>query len=159
VLDDNCVLEWIKRKSNKYTSPGIQNEMLEVMSKMVLHKIITFIQNALFYAIMVDETTDTWKTYENFIGLYSVPSISTDTLTIVIKDCQQYLNLPISKNRRQCYNGASKMTSAKKGVAKEIQDVEKEAIFIHCYGHALNLECSDVIKGCNALKSALDTTQ
>ena len=32
--------------------------MLEVIGKMILHKIIAVIQNALFYAVMVDETTD-----------------------------------------------------------------------------------------------------
>ena len=47
-----------KEESDKYTSPDVQNEMLEVMSKMILCKIIAVIQNALFYAVMVDETTD-----------------------------------------------------------------------------------------------------
>ena len=58
----------------------------------------------------------------------------------------------------QCYDGASNMTGAKKEVAKQIQNVEKQEIFIHCYGHALNLACSDVIKRCKVLKSALETT-
>jgi len=146
-IDDVHVLDWIKKKSDKYASPDVQNEMLEVMGKMVLRKIIADIQNALFYAIMVDETTDCsnqeqvvlvlhWVddalvVHEEFIGLFSVPSISADTLTLVIKDCLQFLNLPISKICSQCYDGASNMTGAKKGVAKQIQDVEKRAVFIH----------------------------
>ena len=113
--------------------------MLEILGKTVLHRIVADIQNALFYAIVVDETTDCsnqeqavpvlrWVNdslvvHEDFIGLYSVPSISADTLTVVIKDCLQCLNLPISKMRSQCYDGASNMTGAKKGVAKQIQDV------------------------------------
>jgi len=51
---------------------------------------------------MVDETTnqeqvicrwvdDTLEAHKDFIGLYSAPSISADTLTIVIKDCLQRL--------------------------------------------------------------------
>jgi len=174
-LDDIRVFDWIKKKSDKYTSPDVQNEMLEVMSRSILHKIISDIQNALFYAIMVDETTDRsnqeqvvlvlrWvddalEAHEDFIGLYSVSSISADNLTNVIKDCLKHLSLPISKVRSQCYDGASNMTGAKKGVAKQIQDVEKRAIFIHCYGHALNLACGDAIKGCKVLKSALETTR
>ena len=51
------------------------------------------------------------------------------------------------------------MTGVKKGAAKQIQDVEKQAIFIHCYGHTLNLACGDAMKGCKVLKSALKTTQ
>ena len=32
-------------------------------------------------------------------------------------------------------------------------------MFIHCYGHALNLACGDAMKGCKVLKSALETTR
>lgn len=164
----------MKKKSDKYTSPEVQNEMLEIMGKIVLCRIVADIQNALFYAVMVDETTDCsnqeqvlvlrWVdddliVHEDFIGLYNVPSISADTLTVVIKDCLQRLNLPISKIRSQCYDGASNMTGAKKGVAKQIQDIEKRAVFIHCYGHALNLACGDAMKGCKILKTALETTR
>ena len=56
--DDARVLDWIKRKNDKYTSPDIQNEMLEILGKTVLRRIVVDVQNALFYAIMVDETTD-----------------------------------------------------------------------------------------------------
>ena len=35
------------------------------------------------------------------------------------------------------------MTGAKKGVAKQIQNIEKRAIFIHCYSRVLNLACGD----------------
>ena len=56
--DDARVLDWIKRKSDKYTSPEVQNEMLEILGKMVLRRIVADIQSALFYAIMVDETTN-----------------------------------------------------------------------------------------------------
>ena len=105
--DDAHVLDWIKRKSDKYTSPHIQNEMLEILGKMVLCRIVADVQNALFYAIMVDETIDCsnqeqvvlvlrWVddslvVYKDFIGFYNVPSISADTLTVVIKDCLIFL--------------------------------------------------------------------
>ena len=29
-------------------------------------------------------------------------------------------------------------------------------MFTHCYGHALNLACSDSLKGCKLMKDALD---
>ena len=88
-------------------SPHIQNEMLEILGKMVLRRIVADVQNALFYAIMVDETIDCsnqeqvvlvlrWVddslvVYKDFIGFYNVPSISADTLTVVIKDCLIFL--------------------------------------------------------------------
>ena len=124
---------------------------------------------------MVDETTDCsnkeqvvlvirWvdgdlNVHESFIGLYSVPAIDANTLTTIIKDSLIRLNLSINKIRGQCYDGASNMAGAKKGVSKQIMDIERRALFTHCYGHTLNLACSDAVKGCKVLKSALETTR
>ena len=44
------------------------------------------------------------------------------------------------------------------GVAKQITNEEKRALFCHCYGHSLNLAASDAIKGCKMMSDALDTT-
>ena len=49
---------WLgKKRTNKYTSPDIQNEVLKVM---VLRDIIYHIKKAPFFSIMVDETTDNY---------------------------------------------------------------------------------------------------
>ena len=45
----------------------------------------------------------------------------------------------------QYYDDASNITGAKKGVAKQILAVDKQAIFIHCYGHTLNLAFADAM--------------
>ena len=42
--------------------------------------------------------------------------------------------------RGQCYDGASNMHGARKGVAAIITQEESRALYTHCYGHALNLE-------------------
>ena len=34
---------------------------------------------------------------------------------------------------------------------------EPKALFLHCYGHALNLAVIDKVKGCQVVKEALDT--
>ena len=125
---------------------------------------------------MVDETIDSSNTeqvvlvirwvdgqlivHKEFIGLYSVSAIDADTLTSVIKDSLVRLNLSLNKMRGQCYDGASGMSGAKKGVAKQISDIESHAIFTHCYGHTLNLACSDAaVKGCKILRDTLETTR
>lgn len=97
--------------------------------------------------------------HEDFIGLYCVPAINSDTIVAIIKDSLLRLNLCLSKIRGQCYDGASNMTGAKTGVAKQILAEESQAVFTHCYGHALNLACSDAVRGCKPLKDALDTTR
>ena len=167
-IDDPRIFEWVRKKTNKYSSQCIQNEMLTIMSLTILRKIVANVQSAMFYTIMVDETTDfsnkeqvvlvlrwvdcDFNVHEDFIGLYNVPSISANVLTSVIKDALQRLNLCISKVRGQCYDGASNMSGIKSGVAKQILDEEKRAIFTHCYGHALNLACNDAVNGCKILK-------
>ena len=47
------------------------------------------------------------------------------------------------------------MTGTKRGVVKQMQQVEPRAIFTHCYGHALNLAESDAVKANKLLRDAL----
>ena len=56
--DDSRVLDWIRRKSDKYTSSDIQNEMVRVMALEVLREVATNLHSTEFYTIMVDETID-----------------------------------------------------------------------------------------------------
>ena len=77
----------------------------------------------------------------------------------IIEDALLRLNLSISKVRGQCYDGASAMRSARSGVAKQIRDMEESAIYTHCYGHALNLACSDTIKTMKLMGDYLDTAR
>ena len=41
-------------------------------------------------------------------------------------------------------------------LSKLVQDEEPRAVYTHCYGHALNLACSDSVKRCKLMKDALD---
>ena len=88
--------------------------------------------------------------------MYHVDAIDTATLFSVIKDVLTRMNIPLNKVRGQCYDGASSMSGAKSGVAKRLLEEEPRAIFTHCYGHALNLACSDTIKQSKIMKDALD---
>ncbi len=52
-------------------------------------------------------------------------------------DCLCRLNIPYSRVRGQCYDGASTMSGARSGVAKLIMDEEPRAVYTHCYGHSI----------------------
>lgn len=54
---DSHLEELLKKRTN-YTSPDVQNELLSIMSTMVLHTLVKEIQNAGWYTIMIDETPD-----------------------------------------------------------------------------------------------------
>ena len=56
--DDSRVFEWVERKTDKYTSPEMQNEIIKVMARKVLNQLAHSLRNAPHSTIMVDETTD-----------------------------------------------------------------------------------------------------
>ena len=95
--------------------------------------------------------------HEDFIALHQVDKIDATTLTKVIKDIILRVGLDSSKLRGQCYDGCNIMMGLKKGVSTQIKnDVDGRALCTHCYCHALNLACSDSIKGCRLIRDALD---
>ena len=142
------------------------------------HSIITLrdiaiqVQSAVYYTIMIDETSDCSNkeqvvlvfrcvgdnlvAHEEFFGLYLTDSITSAALVAIIEDTLLRMNIKLEHCRGQCYDGASTMTGARKGVAKVISDKEPRAIFSHCYGHALNLGVGDTVKQCQLMKSSLD---
>ena len=158
-----------------YTSPEIQNEIIKVMGLQVLRDVSADLQGSPFLTVMADETTDSsnreqvtlilrrvtqeLEVHEEFLGLYHVSSIDADMLTRAIKDVLIRMNLPFEKLRGQCYDGASAMSSSKRGVAKRISDLEPRAVYTHCYGHALNLAAGDTLKQSKLMKEALETTR
>lgn len=147
--------------------------MLQVMALKILRDVAAHIREDGFFSIMVDETTDQsnreqvvivirhvdsdLNVQEEFIGLCMVPSIDAATLTSVILDTLVRMNISLSKCRGQCYDGASNMSGAKKGVAANITKQEPRAIYTHCYGHALNLAVGDTVKRSKVMRDSLDT--
>ena len=170
--DYPAIHHFLRRQQLKYTSHDVQNELLSLMALQILRRIAAEIQSAVFFTVMVDETTDSsnkeqvvlvfrWvgedlAAHEEFIGLYLTDSITAAALVAIIEDTILRMNIKLQHCRGQCYDGASTMSGAKKGVAKVIADKESRALFTHCYGHALNLGVGDTIKQCQLMKSALE---
>ena len=74
----------------------------------------------------------------------------------IIKDVMTRMNVSFRKLRGQCYDGAASMSGSRSGVATRILQEEPKALYTHCYGHSLNLACSDTIKKCTLMRNALD---
>ena len=95
-VGDSSMLEWLQKRTNKYTSKDIQNEILNVLAAEVSEKISSDLQTADFFSIMVDELTDSsnqeqvtlvllWvdkmlSAHEEFIGLYLVEDIKSNII-------------------------------------------------------------------------------
>ena len=101
-IDDPRITEWLHKRSDKYTSPAIQNEILKIMALKIVCKIAVSLQGSDFFTIMADKTTDAsnkeqvvicmrwvdndFEAHEEFIGMHVVDSIDASTLYQVIKD-------------------------------------------------------------------------
>ena len=171
--DDPKLAEWMDKKSNKFLSPKIQNEMLQIMALQILRDIAKNIQSAEIYSILVDETADTsnkeqmvlcmrWVDenlipHEEFIGLHAIPDTSADEIVAIIKDILLRMNLRIENARGQCYDGASSMSGKRSGVATQMKSLNRKCLYTHCYGHALNLAVGDVFKTIANLESTFAT--
>ena len=144
-----------------------------MMGLYIAREIAASIKSSRFFTIMADEVTDVsnkeqvvicfrsidenFEAHEDFIGLHTVDSIKADNLVRVLKDAVLRMNLDMKNCRGQCYNGAANMSGAKHGTSTQIQSEEPKAIFIHCFGHALNLAVADTVKKNRILRDTLDT--
>ena len=153
-------------------SPVIQNKCLKIMHLQLLRQVNSCVQGNHFYSIIGDECTDSgnkeqftlcihWVDEslvdrEDFIFLYEVPSIHSDTLVASIKDILLRMNLSLSDCRGQCCDGGSNMTGSRNGVAAQLRQEETRAVLTHCYGHALNLAVGDTIKKSKVCCDAMD---
>lgn len=160
--DKPQVLLWLDKSARKHIAPENQNEMLAIMDHNVLRKILENILTSPFLAVMVDETSDrsnkkqltliirwisdNFMVQEEFPGLYVLSTIDAQSIVDVMKDAFLRFQIPLAKLRGQCYDGCSTMAGTKAGVAAKIAKIEPQAVFTHCYGHALNLSVSDTIK-------------
>ena len=171
--NNESLVRWLERRTDKYTSVAIQNEILQTMALRILRQTASKIRGRMF-SIMVDETTDCstveqcvivirWvddklETHEDFIGFYALPVANSDTIVEVIKDALVRLGLNLSDCRGQCYDGAAVMKGVRNGVATQILADQPKALLTHCYGHSLNLACQDMVRSVKPVKDALDTT-
>ena len=68
-------------------------------------------------------------------------------------------DLPMSKCRGQCYDGAATMSGAYKGVQKRILDQQPNSFYVHCAAHNLNLIVNDAVRGVEETFQFFDTVQ
>ena len=90
--------------------------------------------------------------HEEFIGLHHVQDITTNTIVHVLKDTVFRMNLNMSMCRAQCYDGAANMKKA----AQQIKAIESRALYLHCYGHSLNLAVADTLKEVKPMSNTLE---
>ena len=148
----------------KYTSPDIQNSLINIMASQVQEIICNNIRAAGFYSLFADETKDVSKReqltivlryvdpekasiHEHFLTYVEAKSLDAESLTAYILKTLHDLKLDPTRIVSQGYDGASVMSGICNGVQQRIREVAPHAVYIHCYAHNLNLALVDCVKG------------
>ena len=125
------------------------------------------INNSKLYGLMADETsdnsdveqlcitvrivTDDLQADEYVLGLYALDKCDAETIFETMKDALTRFNIPLSKCRAQCYDGARVLT----GVLTRFQRIEPRAVLTHCYMHSVNLVVQDTISNVPEIRNFL----
>ena len=146
----------------KYTSPQIQNEVLQILADMVRKEILEEVKEAGEFSLMADETKDVAKTeqisfvlryfykgsvHESFLTYKAAESLNAEGLSKTIVSTLESFGLDYKENLvGQGYDGAAVMSGKLSGVSTRISGICKYAIYIHCHAHILNLVLVDAAK-------------
>ena len=151
-------------KNAVYTSPKVQNDLLNIMAGIVRKKISLAVQNAGIFSILADETKDVSKqeqlvivlryvdmstctVHECFLTFVVAESLNAEGLSdYIIKTLKEH-NLDPALIVSQGYDdGASVMSGSCSGVQQRIKIVAPNATYVHCYAHCLNLALVDCVR-------------
>ena len=147
------------KKNASYTSPQVQNELIELVGAEIKDQIMTDARSSRWFSIMADECSDVAtceqmsicirfvhqsgtnkpQVREEFVGF--VQLIDTDAAAIsgaILKFLGE-CNLDLSNLRGQGYDGASVMAGKVAGVSTRILEKQERALYFHCRAHSLNL--------------------
>ena len=143
-------------KNARYTSPRIQNEIINIISNDIIRKhLVSEIKKSGFFSIMADEVTSHNKEQlslcirfvdeskdirEEFFGFLQLGRITGRVIANTILETLDEHHLDLSLIRGQGYDGAANMSSEKVGVQKIIREnASDKAVYVHCSSHCLNL--------------------
>jgi hypothetical protein len=158
----------------QWTSPSIQNEILEIISHFVVQRITKDVQLSRNYALIMDETSDIscteqvsiclrhvldGITLETFLGFFSTISTEGEVLFELVKKVMTDHGLELDDIVGECFDGASNMSGVRKGVAARMKECSPRGVYVHCYAHILNLALQDTMSDVEPLRNALGTLQ
>ena len=119
----------------------------------------TDIKNKEQFVICIPWVDNDLNANKDFNGLHKLSVTNAETLAFILKDVVLRLGLDPECLQGQCYDGCNTMMGKKSGVANTIKnELNRNALAIHCHAHALNLACGDSIKNCKLMQNALETS-
>ena len=118
----------MEKKTEKYTSHDIQNELLMVIAHQILRDLTDEMRDS-FYTTICDEYTDIsnkeqltlclrwvdeiFNIHEDFLGFYELENIKSDIIVSAIRGVLLRTQISFDNCRGQCCDGASNMLGKK----------------------------------------------
>ena len=156
---DGTLKQHIEKTKNRVflgLSKTIQNDLLDSIYSVCHQLICEEISSTDFIAIQADETTDVatlsqlvfivryelnGKINERFISYVNPKSLNAEGISEAIFNELQNLGIDKTPDKviAQSYDGTATMSGQHTGVQARVQAVYKNAHYVHCYAHQLNL--------------------
>ena len=163
----------------KFLSPGVQNEVLKIISNSLLRNIINRLGNESIgitkepvFSLIMDETADinrseqvsfclrfcngNMESEEVFLGFHQTRRTNSETLLHLVKTSLLSFGLPFSGIRGQGYDGASNMSGKNNGLQAKVSSENSKALYLYCFGHQLNLVVQDALVDIPEVVNALE---
>ncbi|XP_065658729.1 52 kDa repressor of the inhibitor of the protein kinase-like [Hydra vulgaris] len=144
------------QQNASYISKTSQNQLIKCCGEVVTDAIIGEIKNSKYFSIIADEASDSnnkeqlslvirfvdskFNIREEFISfLHCTNGVTGQGLfCVLLKSISDFL-LDIMNCRGQSYDGDGAMSGHTKGLSSRVLNLNKKAIYVHCYSHRLNL--------------------
>ena len=162
--------KWVQE--NRYQSPEIINELIEIMGHSVLRSILSSMFSQRWFALLADETrdisnreqlvlcirwvSDTYEINEDFVGLIQLSDTTAETIYKSLKCSLISLGFQFENCRGQAYDGASNFQGHISGVGKRFQSENLAAVPVHCLAHCVNLCLQEVAQKVTCIKEGLN---
>ena len=156
-----------------HISKSPQNKLIKCCGEIICEQLIAEVKKSKFYSILADETSDCsnkeqmslvlcfvaeeFNVREEFLRfIHCKEGLSgKDLASIILKCLNEDLTLDILDCHGQGYDSAGAVSGSINGLATRIAQLNRKAVYTHCYRHRLNLRtrgsCS--VQGvCNVLE-------
>ena len=161
-------------KNAKYTSPDIQNEVIEVLSSLVKNKIAEDIRKAELFTIMADGTTDKnrkeiqalvcrylsseGKVEEHCLNVKGIDDRSAKGVFNFIKETLAEFEISFNGLVSQSFDGASVMSGDYNGLQKLVSDFcDRYILYVHCFLHKIHLVVTFIVENIYEIKDYYGT--
>ena len=134
--------------------------MIDLIGTAISDEIVQRLKEAVFFAVIVDETPDIshkeqlsitvryvhgQNVEERLLSVKSVDETSSEILFKTVCEALKEHDIDVKNLRGQCYDGASNVSGCYTGLQARLKELSPSAMFVHCYAHVLNLVIVDTM--------------